>query len=83
MFDDLMKIYIKMDFFKQLVNIGILDSTCNVILKMYNICIDFERLLDKKDFKNNEIQKLFDLDSQFEYLKFYLYLNLKKGSEGK
>lgn len=78
MFNDLMKIYIKMDFFRQLVNIGLLDSTCNAILKMYNICIDFERLLDSKDFKNNEIQRLLDLDVEFECLKFYLYLELKK-----
>ena len=78
MFDDLMRIFVKLDFFKSLVNIGLLDSTCNAILKMYNICLDFERLFDKKDFKNNEIDKLFDLNIQFETLKFYLYTQIKK-----
>ena len=45
---------------------------------MYNICLDFERLFDKKDFKNNEVDKLFDLNIQFETLKFYLYTEIKK-----
>lgn len=81
LFEELLMIRVKHDSFQTFVRCGIIDSSNDIVSKMYNISIKIEYYLCKEDL--GDVYKVFDLDKEFSVLEFDLYRYLKGEREVK
>lgn len=69
---------VKCDFFEQLCRLGILDTSNEYILKMYNACISFDTHFSMKKDLDILIALLNQDMIDFNTAKFNLYLSIRR-----